>query len=123
MTSNADRITACSSKVGPSEDVVTISGKTSSYVAEMPLSHTIRISPGGEHTYLVGPRRFNMKQLEGEKWVTRSDDYTARMGSSPVQSPKLRLACADVNDVLITNVQYHLRITYHVFLYEPLTPP
>ncbi len=115
-------IVACALKAGPSEDTVKLETNNTAYVAEMPLSRTVRMSPAGEHTYLVGPRRFSMAQLEGEKWITRSDDYTATMTASPVSSPKLRIAIANFGDTAVLAGFYSLHITYHTYLYEPKTP-
>lgn len=122
MTTDVVNITACTIKIAGSNDAVTIFGKGTAYIAEMPLSNTIRIAPGGEHTYLVGPRHTNMAFIEGEKWFTKADDYTALTSASPAATPRIRMAAANLTSATQLGTHYHIRITYHVHLFEPKTP-
>ena len=123
MTTDTANITACAIKIAPSDDGVTIAGKDTAFVAEMPLTNTVRISPGGEHTYLIGPRKLSMIQIEGENWYTRANDYMATTTASPAASPRLRLSVANLTGTTMLGAHYHVRITYHVHLFEPVTPP
>lgn len=88
----------------------------------MPLSNTIRIAPGGEHLYLIGPKRFNMRQLEGEQSFVQDNDFSALMTASPAKSPKLRMAIVNIADAAQVASQYSIHIVYHTLLYDRKIP-
>lgn len=109
-------------KVGNSDDQVTLATNTTKYVNSMPYTVVCRLSPYGEHTWLVDPQTFSMRQIEGEKYLTRGDDYQAQVNANPALVPYLRLAVANMTNTDQVTVRYSIRITHFVHMFERVTP-
>lgn len=123
MTTNVTEVISCAVNISNSSSAVDLTGKTAAYVGEMPLTNVLQISPGGEHSFLVSSRRFDLAKIEGESWFTRSADYQALMTATPANGPKVRLAVSCVsNSVQQTGIYYQLRLIYHTHLFERKIP-
>jgi len=115
-------ITSCAAQVQPSSSTTTLTGNIGNYVAEMPLTSTCNISPGGEHTWLMEKKTYTMKFIEGESAYTHGDDYEAAINASPAVTPYVRVACANRGAAGAVGVNYNIRIVYHTRLWNPKTP-
>lgn len=122
QTTDTSNITACACLIQPSTASHNVTGQNTAFVSEMPMCSVIRIAPGGEHNWIVGPKRFTMSEIEGSKSWTTDDDFAAQVTASPAVSPTLRLACANRNGTDDVYVYYTIRITYHTHLYDPKIP-
>lgn len=122
MCTDSSNVICCATSIQPSGSLTTLTGQQTNYVQEMPLTEVIRMSPGGEHTWLVGPRRFTLANIEGESWYTRGDDYEALFGASPAVQPYVRVAAANRAGTTQVAAMYDIRITYHTHLFNPKTP-
>lgn len=122
FTSEATHTVACAFKVANSDDAVTITGKTSRYIDAMPLTDAIVIAPAGEHEYKQHLPMHTMRELEGEKFFTQGDSYSAQVTANPTNSPLLRLAVAPMSSTSSSTVQYRLWITYKTHFYELKVP-
>lgn len=121
-SADTTHIVACALKIGPSVDTLNIQAQSTRYVNAMPLTNVCRISPAGEHTFIVGPRRFLLQGIEGEQWLTKGDSYQANTTASPTLSPTLQLAVACMNNADAVSMNYSLRIIYHTRLFDPIIP-
>lgn len=121
-TTTTNAVIQCCSFVVGAEDTTTASGKTASFCNEMPINNCSILAPIGASDGTVPPQRFKLSAIEGERYFRQGDDYTAAFGAQPAKIPRLCMAVANMVGTDQLTVQYWIKITYHVHVYDRVTP-
>lgn len=122
MCADTTRIMTTAAKVSPAGTYLDLLSKSVEYTASMRNTNIIFMSPSGDHTGEMPRKYFSLKDLEGEKWITKGDDYEANINASPSSTPWLTLAVGNLSDTTSTSVQYLVEIVYYTHFFNPRTP-